>query len=511
MSRVTRAGALLAASLLLTATACDSEPSEDSGPRAGSSGATEKSSATPGTPQGDALPEALTGQRVKWSSCEPQGWTCADVTVPVDYRKPDGETMNIALIRKESAAKKPIGSLLFNFGGPGGSGVEILPRAASQYGKLAERYDLVSFDPRGVAKSDGVRCRSDAEMEKAASVDLTPDTPAEEKAYFADATAFGKGCEKGAGTLLPHLTTTNTARDMDLIRHLLGDEKMHYFGMSYGTELGGTYAHLFPQNVGRITLDAVVDPTADTFDHALNQTLGFQRALDNYLKANGKDPKKGTQEIVDLLERIDEKPLRTTDGRRLNDSLALTGIVLPLYSQSSWPSLTAALRQAEAGDGSGLIQLADAYNERDSSGKYSTQSHSQRAISCADDKQRPTPEEAEARLGEFRKTSPVFGEFLGWDVAGWCADWPVEGEHQDADVSAEGSAPILVVGTTGDPATPYEGARKMADELGKGVGVLLTNKGEGHGAYGSATCATAAIDAYFLDGKTPEDGTTCES
>lgn len=297
---------------------------------------------------------------------------------------------------------------------------------------------------------------------------------------------------------------------MDVIRRTLGDDKLSYFGISYGTELGGTYAHLFPENVGRVVLDAVVDPTADTVGHARNQATGFQRALENYLKDRGQDPEAGTQRIAALLRRIDADPLPTSSGRRLNETLAITGIVTPLYSKSSWPALTDALDEAQnSGTGDGLLQLADSYNGRDESGHYDTQSHSQRAISCADTKDRPTAAEARALLPEFRKLSPVFGPFLAWDTAGWCAGWPIDLERDTPEASAPGAAPMLVIGTTGDPATPYEGAQKMADELGEGVGIMVTNKGEGHGSYGESTCVTSLVDAYFLDGRIPADGRTC--
>lgn len=250
-------------------------------------------------------------------------------------------------MRAKARGGDRIGSLLFNFGGPGGSGVSALPGFASTVSSLRERYDLVSWDPRGVGASEGVRCRSNKEIDAAESIDATPDTPAEEQAYLADATDFGKGCRKAAGPLLAHVSTTDTARDMDLMRQVLGDAKTHYFGMSYGTELGGVYAHLFPQHVGRVVLDAVVDPTADTVGHAENQTLGFQRALDDYLKSTGQDPEKGTRKIAALLDRIDAHPLPTSSGRELTQTLAVTGIILPLYSESGWPTLTSALDAAE--------------------------------------------------------------------------------------------------------------------------------------------------------------------
>jgi pimeloyl-ACP methyl ester carboxylesterase len=460
-------------------------------------------------------------EKLDWGRCEATAdspapgdeWQCATLEVPLDWAKPKGETVGIALIRARATGDDRIGSLLFNFGGPGGSGVSMLPSYASTVSSLRERYDLVSFDPRGVAASEGVRCRDDEEIEAAeAEVDATPDTPAEEKAFLADAADFGKGCQETAGKLMAHVSTTDTARDMDLIRQALGDEKMHYFGISYGTELGGVYAHLFPEKVGRMVLDAVVDPSADAVGHAKNQTLGFQRALNDYLRSTGQDPAEGSREIADLLDRIDAQPLTTsTPGRELTQTLALTGIVLPLYSKDGWPSLTSALEAAEEGDGSELLALADGYNERDASGRYGTTTHSQRVISCLDDRQRPTPAQTKALLPEFEKISPVFGSFLGWDTAGWCHDWPVPGQHDTPEVSAPGAAPILTVGNTGDPATPVEGARRMADELGKDVGVVLTWNGEGHGAYGSGSdCVDSTVDAYLLDGTVPKDGKVCD-
>ncbi|MEU6983253.1 alpha/beta hydrolase [Streptomyces sp. NPDC046324] len=487
-------------------------PSTDGKP---SRGAASPPSSPPGT-----LPASLTGQRPSWKPCAaPEGgekpgadWRCADVRVPLDHDRPDGETIEIALIRKEARDKSGrIGSLLFNFGGPGASGVDILPRAAQEYGGLNRRYDLVGFDPRGVARSAGVVCRDDKELAAAESgTDVTPDTAAEEAAFVEDGASFGAGCARRSGTVIPHTTTSNTARDLDLIRHVLGDDKLNYFGISYGTQLGAAYAHLFPSRVGRTVLDAVVDPTADGTGHARNQTIGFQRALDNYFKSTGVSSAEGTARTVRLLEGLDREPLRVGD-RRLTEGLAVTGIAITLYAQSNWPLLTSALEKAERGDGSELLRLADWYNDRDEKGHYGTQSHSQRAISCADSSERPTSAQAKALLPEFRKLSPVFGAFLAWDTAGWCADWPVKGERVDPDASAPGAGPILVVGTTGDPATPYEGAERMAKELGAGVGILVSNEGEGHGAYGTSSCVTKTVDAYLLDGKVPAYGKRCSS
>jgi pimeloyl-ACP methyl ester carboxylesterase len=509
MTRFGRWTATAAAALLLAGCGGGSSPDgEDEGKNGDGPSATAPSSGGP-----SALPASLTSQKLDWGRCKGtsdspapgSGWQCATLKVPLDYARPDGATIGLALIRSKATGGqgRRIGSLLFNFGGPGGSGVATMPSYESVVGPLHERYDLVSWDPRGVAASEGVRCRGDKAIQASESVDATPDDAAEE----AD---FGKGCAKAAGKLMSHVSTTDTARDMDLMREVLGDRRMHYLGFSYGTELGGVYAHLFPRNVGRLVLDAVVDPSADTVGHAKNQTLGFQRALDDYLRSTGQDPKQGSRKIADLLKRIDAKPLPTASGRRLGQTLALTGIVLPLYSKESWPRLTEALKDAEGGDGSALLTLADGYNERDASGHYGTTTHSQRVISCLDDKERPTPEETRKRLPEFEKISPVFGDFMGWDTAGWCHDWPVAGQYDNPEVDAPGAGPVLVVGNTGDPATPYEGARRMADELGKGVGVELTWKGEGHGAYGSGSdCVDSTVNSYLLDATVPKDGKVC--
>ncbi|OAR24695.1 peptidase [Streptomyces sp. ERV7] len=511
-----RAGALAVVAMLAAGllAGCDSD-----GKASGATAPPKSSAPAAPTPSADdkarALPESLTGQRPSWSSCKSSGWQCAEVKVPLDYAKPAGDTISVALVRKQARDKdKRIGSLLFNFGGPGGSGVEILPRAADTFSSLNSRYDLVGFDPRGVAKSSGVVCRDDKEQAEAERrIDATPDTAAEEAAFLKDGADFGAGCARRSGKVLPYVGTSNAARDMDLLRQVLGDAKLNYFGISYGTELGGTYAHLFPQRVGRAVLDAVVDPTADSVGHARNQATGFQRALEDYLKSTGQDPKQGTERIAGLLSRLDERPLPTASGRKLNQTLALTGIVMPLYSKESWPYLTQALAEVqERGTGNLLLAMADSYNDRSKSGGYGTQSHSQRAISCDDTKARPTAAQARALLPEFRRISPVFGEFLAWDTAGWCANWPVAGERDVPEASAPGAGPVLVVGTTGDPATPYEGAKKMADKLGAGVGVLLTNKGEGHGAYTKGnTCVLRTVDAYLLEGKVPANGSVCSS
>jgi pimeloyl-ACP methyl ester carboxylesterase len=504
-----------------TATPSASSPAAASAPPSGS--------ARPAEP---TLPASLTGQRLTWRSCPApnaaQGggaapgseWQCATLKAPLDYAKPDGATIPLALIRaKATDTRRRIGSLVFNFGGPGGSGVYTLPGFGADYQKLRTRYDLVSFDPRGVGRSDGVTCQSDKELDASNAVDSTPDNAAEIKSATADSATYLAGCERRSGKVLPYVDTVSAARDMDLMRQVLGDRKLSYFGISYGTELGGVYAHLFPDHVGRAVFDGVVDPTKDPLASALGQAKGFQLALDDYLRdcaaqgtacPTGTDPQQGDARIAALLKDLDSHPLPTSSGRKLTQGQALNGIAAALYDKSSWKYLTVGLQEAmTSGTGNVLLALSDSLAGRDEHGHYSDIDAANTAIGCLDSKQRYTVGDVRAQLPRFRAASQVFGDFLAWGLLS-CTGWPVAGKTTHPDVHAEGSAPILVVGNTGDPATPYEGARKMADALGRGVGVEVTYRGEGHGAYNSGnSCMTGIVNAYLLTGKVPADGTTC--
>ncbi|MFI5802377.1 alpha/beta hydrolase [Streptomyces sp. NPDC051561] len=448
-------------------------------------------------------------------------WQCATMQVPRDYAKPDGERVELALIRAAAANKdKRIGSLIFNFGGPGGSGVTTLPSAAKDYAELRARYDLVSFDPRGVGRSAAVECLDAKALDAYYAEDMTPDDAAEEKAYGESLKKYSAACEKNSGAVLPYVGTVNAAKDLDLMRQVLGDDKLSYFGISYGTELGGVYAHLFPQKVGRAVFDAVVDPTQTSEQGSLGQAKGFQLALNNFAedcvargdacKLEGSTPKEIEAWIVALLERLDKKPIPGGDGRELTQSQATNGIVQTLYSKEFWPYLEQGLDEADGGDGSLLLVLADSMAGRNQDGTYSNIGAANAAINCVDSKERDDLAYAKSKVPEFRQASPVFGGFLAWGLSG-CSTWPVAGEWDTPDVSAPGAAPIVVIGNTGDPATPYEGARKMAQQLGKGVGVELTYRGEGHGAYnGGSKCVKTAVDSYLLEGKVPAAGKVCE-
>ncbi|WP_241999564.1 alpha/beta hydrolase [Streptomyces klenkii] len=518
-------GVLAAALLAVTATACTGAGSRES-----SNGGNGTRTPPPSgkSAQAQAQDPQTTRQTLSWKACPPPtpaeggssgrapgpDWECATLHAPLDYAKPrsNANSIDIALIRAKATDRSHrIGSLVFNFGGPGGSGITTLPAFADDYKKLRTRYDLVSFDPRGVGRSSGVTCLDDKQLDAYYAADAAPATPSQQKALVERVTAYAAGCERNSGKVLPYVGTENAARDMDLMREVLGDAKLHYFGVSYGTELGGVYAHLFPDKVGRALFDGVVDPSADPVQSALAQAQGFELALTNYMDACTKtsDNCPTEPQVSALLKRLGDKPIPGGAGRDLTRSLATSGIAQSLYSKDFWDYLTEGIEDAENGDGRLLLSLGDAMNGRGQDGRYSTLQSSLNAISCADFAQRYTAAEIAQRVPEFRKASPVFGDFMAWSLT-QCTGWPVKGAWQTPDVSAKGSAPVLVVGNTGDPATPYGGAKHMAQELGPGVAVELTYRGEGHGAYDSGNaCVKGAVDAYLLDGTVPEPDKIC--
>ncbi|GGY77644.1 alpha/beta hydrolase [Streptomyces nitrosporeus] len=484
-----------------------------------------------------ATPRDLASQKLSWKRCsapsEAQGsgtapsplpggtaWECAFMDVPLDYGDPGGRTIELALVRARAKERdERIGSLVFNFGGPGASGVATLPSFGTAYDALRTRYDLVSFDPRGVGRSEGVVCSDDEALDARYQMDGTPDSPEEEKAFVEDLKSYTADCEKNSGEELPYVGTVNAARDMDLLRQVLGDDELYYFGISYGTELGGVYAHLFPRKVGRAVLDAVVDPTEDAEQSSLGQAEGFQLALDNFTsdcaerddcRLTGSTSQEVEEWIAGLLAKLEKEPVPGLGERKLTQTQATTGIAASLYSQETWPLLEQGLDEADGGNGGLLLALADSLNGRSQDGRYDNSNAANTAVNCADSAQRFDLERTKAALPAFREASPVFGDYLGWGLMS-CTGWPVAGTWKTPDVSAPGAAPVLVIGNTGDPATPYAGAKAMAGELGEGVGVELTYKGEGHGAYNAGnSCVQKAVDGYLLDGKVPAAGTVCE-
>jgi pimeloyl-ACP methyl ester carboxylesterase len=457
-------------------------------------------------------------QRVVWEPCDGD-FHCTVLRVPLDYDRPEGDVIDIAVLRSPATGGDRLGSLVVNPGGPGGSGLEYARAArAVVSGAVQERYDVVGFDPRGVGESTPVDCLSDDELDGFVATDASPDDEAEIAEIQAQSQALATGCAELSGELLPHVASADVARDLDVLRTVLGDEQLTYLGKSYGTFIGATYAELFPERVGRMVLDGALDPSLPGEQVAIGQAEGFERALRAYLEVClaeecplGRTLGEAQVTLDNLLAVIDAQPLPTDDDDRpLTQSLALLGMAMPLYltPEQGYPALTGALAEALAGDGSGLLTLADLYLDRGSEGYNSNQNEAIYAVNCLDRPEASTIEEIQEAEDRFAEVSPLFGPYLAWSGLP-CTTWPAESTATPGSLTAEGAAPILVVGTTGDPATPYEWAVSLADQLASGV--LLTNEGFVHTAYRKGVdCVDDAVDRYLIEGEPPEDGLVCE-
>jgi pimeloyl-ACP methyl ester carboxylesterase len=474
--------------------------------RPGASGRNWKPPKAVPTVEASALKRFYT-QSLEWEDCG-KG-KCTNVTVPVDYAAPDGQTMRIA-VKVVPAIGDGGRSLFLNPGGPGASGIRFADYLAGKISPdVREHYDLINVDPRGVGESTPVDCVSDDAFSLFAASDPDPDTPAEIKSFRERYRDLGAGCARRSGAVAAHVSTEEVARDFDVLRALLGHDKLDWFGFSYGTAIGATYATLFPERVGRMVLDGPVDPSQGVIDAGLAQAIGFQRALKAYVKdctgrwrcPLGRNEAKAMQSIADLLQRLDRHPLRTDDpDRKLTEGLAFYGIAKPLYSESTWISLSNAFDAALQGDGSVLARLADAYFQEANGEAFL-------AVSCLDARDKPTVADVEAVEDRFVRASPVFGRALAWGSLG-CSDWPIKSEHPQIDIDTTTTAPILVIGTTGDPATPYESAKALTRQLPSSV--LLTRVGDGHTAYASGVeCIDKIVDRYLVSGEQPAKGITC--
>ena len=445
---------------------------------------------------------------------------CGTLTVPLDYADPDGQTIELRVVRRP--ADEPddrIGAMLVNPGGPGSPGSSVAGNARGYFGDaLLDVFDIVGFDPRGTGRSDPVDCLSDADLDTYLASDSEPSTPDQARDYAEVARGLGRGCARLSGELASHVSTQETARDMDVLRAALGERMISYFGFSYGTELGATYAELFPDRVGRFVLDGGVDPTLTIRESNLTQARGFETALRAYV-ANclevtdscflGDSLDEGLQRIRDFLDELDDRPLDTGD-RPLTQALATTGIIAALYSRDAWLVLSQALRSAFGGDGSLLLQLADQYSGRQPDGSYASNLlEAFPAISCLDDPTGVAPAEIPEEYPAFDEASPTFGRAFAWSLV-TCRGWPPARGHRQPPLTIDGSgaAPIVVVGTTRDPATPLEESQALAAQLESGV--LVTRNGDGHTGYHSGNdCVDEAVERYLVEGAPPRDGLTC--
>ena len=461
---------------------------------------------------------AFYGQSLEWETCR-EDFECATLEVPLDYQAPEAGTIEVAVLRSPATGDERIGSLLVNPGGPGGSGLDHAASDGVVSDDVHERFDVVGFDPRGVGESSPIDCLDDAALDEFVSADGSPDVDAEIVELQEQAQALASGCEARSGEMLPHIGTADVARDMDVLRAVIGEEKIHYLGSSYGTYIGALYVEQFPQRVGRVVLDGAIDPTLSGNELGLGQAEGFERALSSYLEfcvgegdcPLGETDSEARATLANLLAVIDESPLPTDDDERpLTQALAILGIVLPLYltPDEGYEPLSVALESALAGDGTTLLTFADLYLFRNPDGTYDGNSNEViLAVNCLDKPDVSSVEEVEEGLPAFEAASQIFGPYLGWGGLA-CTTWPVPPVAEPARVSAAGADPILVVGTTGDPATPYEWAEALASQLESGV--LLTREGLGHLAYQAGNdCIDEAIDAYLLDGTVTEDGLRC--
>ena len=458
-------------------------------------------------------------QEVEWEECG--ALECASINVPIDWEDEESDSVQIALA-KQPAADDSKGTIFVNPGGPGGSGVEFVEYAVTQ--DLADNFDIVGWDPRGVGASTPVECFNDADKDE--SLYDTFDEPYQTEAWIDELTDeladYAEACEANTGALLGKLDTVSTAHDLELMRALLtGDKPIDYLGYSYGTFIGAVYAELFPDSVGHLVLDGAVDPTVGAFDELVVQAVGFEDNLRSYMEdclANAGCPFTGTLDEAllqagALMGSADGAGLVSADGRELDSATVGTGVAFSLYSPDNWEYLTNLFLGLQTGDPEWSFILADAYNGRDDGGGYSDNSvEVYQATTCVDNDWTSDSATTLERLAEITEAAPTIGPYITLDdyavLDVLCNNWPYPAADFPTEYDAEGAAPILVIGTTNDPATPYVWSQALADQLSSGV--LITVEGDGHTAYnGENDCVNSVVDEYFLDNAVPDKDPKC--
>ena len=461
---------------------------------------------------------------LNWQECN-GNFQCATLEVPIDYSDATLGQFDIAVIRyRDPGQRDRIGSLVINPGGPGVSGIEYTRSA--QYilsPEVLERYDIVGFDPRGIGASTPIHCLSDAEQDNVLASDPKPDNEAEYAQALIDTQSFIDKCVAKTANLA-HFSTADAARDMELLRQGLGDKKLNYMGFSYGTYLGTLYAQQFPNNVGRFVLDGAIDPSISIDQQSLIQAVAFDQALANFIAdcaqvKNCPLPPNATPAFfTELFNKVAAKPLTITNGestRLVTESLVVTGTAASLYDDASgWPLLRTAIAQALQGDGSGFAKLADGYNGRNSDGTYSNnQNDANIIIDCLDWQESRSNDVIRAAAAKFAKTAPVFGPYVAYSgitcnlLNKAIGRTQITTDQNTAQIQNT-ATPILIIGTTQDPATPYAWAKALNNYI---VGSrLITMKGEGHTGYGrGSACTDDAVDTYLLTGTIPTKNLTC--
>jgi pimeloyl-ACP methyl ester carboxylesterase len=474
-----------------------------------------------------AVPTAAAGdysaQTVVWESCGDQ-LECATVTIPIDWSDPTSGDASLA-VAKHLARGTAIGTLFVNPGGPGGSGFNFVRDSASfaVSSDVLNAYDIVGWDPRGVGRSTAVTC-----LDGTATDELlygTYDSP-----YFTHGwidelekqeSVFAAACAKNTGELLGHVDTVSTAKDLELLRQLVGAPKLDYLGYSYGTFIGAMYAELYPTTVGRMVLDGAVDPKLDAFDELVVQMAGFENAFHAYM-ADCLDslgcPFSGTVSVAlgqarFVLETVDDKRLVSSDGRTLDAATLGTAIAQSMYSDSYWSYLTKAFTTLQTGNPDAVFILADAYNRRSGPGQYSSNSFEvYTATVCLDNDFAADTGSTLDRLAQIDAAAPTIGRYIAIDdfaaLDTVCSEWPYPPAIEPESYDAAGAAPIVVIGTSNDPATPLAWAESLSRQLSSGV--LVTVVGEGHTSYNKGNgCVDSIVDGYLVNGVAPDAATTC--
>jgi pimeloyl-ACP methyl ester carboxylesterase len=458
-------------------------------------------------------------QRLDWSPCDNPDYgtrECARIEVPLDYDDPSGATIELELLKNEAdEPSQRVGSLVVNPGGPGAPGTSYADYDDALGQPLRDRFDIIGFDPRGTGSSSPVDCLSDAELDDYIATDPDPDTPAEVTDFMGWARRLGQGCEKKSGPLADHVSTHEAARDMDVIRAVLDEETLTYFGASYGTKLGATYADTFPERSGRLVLDGAVDVSLSLRESSIQQAEGFEVALAAYLDDCidegecylGDSRAAALSRIKEFLADVEAEPIRVAD-RQLAIGNAFYGIVVTLYNKDYWEYLTQALGAAIDGDATALLFLADQYSSRNDGGTYDdNSSEAIYAINCLDDPAYIPAARVPGEYAAFEKASPTFGRVFAWGLTG-CAGFDPEGSRADWDLDAAGADPLLVIGTTRDPATPLRWARALAAQLDPAI--LITRDGDGHTGYNMGnSCVDDVVEGYLIDGDVPADDVDC--
>ncbi|HYH73638.1 MAG TPA: alpha/beta hydrolase [Nocardioides sp.] len=468
---------------------------------------------------------------IEWNDCNAQiqrliadqpgsdrnlSFECGTTEVPISYDEPEGATLPLFLVRAVVAGQTDrIGSLMVNPGGPGGSGADAaIGLALTLPEEVLGRFDIVGFDPRGVGLSTPVECISDEMKELIVAAEPRPVSDEQIDEAFAQIQEVADACAEEYGDALGTFNTVDTARDMDRLREALGDEQLTYLGYSYGTTLGSTYAELFPDKVRAMVLDAAVDPDVDAKADAEESAASFEAGFDSFAEncvgliagcPIGADPRAFVEA---LLTKAAQTPIPSgdpEDTRQATPGVIMTAIQAALYDTASWPQLAQALAAGDRGNASGLFSLADSYSGRLEDGTYSNLFDANIAVNCADTEEAVDEDEVRELAAEWNEMYPLFG--AGSAVGLYtCSVWDAD-RTPLPERDAEGSAPILVVGNSGDPVTPLPGAVDLAEDLE--AGVLLTWQGEGHTAYPKTDCVSTAVNAYLVNLTAPLDGLTC--